>query len=166
RNTIIIMTSNLGTQELQRAAIGFTTGPARSTIDEQRLRSAVEAALKQAFRPEFLNRIDEVIVFHPLTEAHIKQIVDLQMQQVVKRMAEYGLSLEWTEAAREWLAKEGYDPAFGARPLRRAVQRHVENALSRGILRGEFQAGDTIVVDANHEGLTFAVKAAPEQVAV
>ena len=165
RNTIIIMTSNLGTQELQRNALGFARGAVRNTIDEQRLRSAVDQALKQAFRPEFLNRLDEVIVFHPLSEEHIKQIVDLQLKRVVKRMEEYGLNLEWTDAARVWLAKEGYDPAFGARPLRRAVQRHVENALSRGILRDEFKAGDVIVVDANYEGLTFAVKVPAEAIA-
>jgi ATP-dependent Clp protease ATP-binding subunit ClpC len=160
RNTIIIMTSNLGTQELQRQQLGFQRGQQRSTLDDQRLRSAVEQALRQAFRPEFLNRIDEVIVFHQLTEEHIKQIVDLQMKAVVKRMAEYGLGLEWTDAARVWLAKEGYDPAFGARPLRRAIQRHVENVLSRGILRGEFQAGQTIIVDADAGGLSFRVKEA------
>ncbi|MCX6024350.1 MAG: AAA family ATPase, partial [Chloroflexi bacterium] len=158
RNTIIIMTSNLGTQELQRQQIGFSRGQQRSTLDDQRLRTAVESALRQAFRPEFLNRIDEVIVFHQLTEENIKRIVDLQMKAVVKRMEEYGLNLEWTDAARTWLAKEGYDPAYGARPLRRAIQRHVENELSRGILRNQFTAGQTIMVDADGGKLTFHVK--------
>src|SRR5262249_33164847 len=109
-------------------------------------------------RPEFLNRIDEVIVFHQLTEENIKQIVDLQMREVVKRMSEYGLSLEWTDAARVWLAREGYDPAFGARPLRGASQRRGRSELARGILRGESAAGQTIVVDAEPERLTFRVK--------
>ncbi|MBC7251857.1 MAG: ATP-dependent Clp protease ATP-binding subunit, partial [Anaerolineae bacterium] len=110
------------------------------------------------YRPEFLNRIDEVIIFHTLTREHVLQIVDLQMKEIEERLAEQGLSIELTDAAREWLANEGYDPQFGARPLRRTLQRRVENPLALRLLQGEFSAGDVVVVDAGDEGLIFTKK--------
>jgi len=154
RNTIIIMTSNLGTGELGRESIGFTRS--RDDRDEERrLRASVESAIKSAFRPEFLNRIDEIIIFHALTEEEIKRIVDLQVQAVQDRLDEHQLTISLTEGAKVWLAKEGYDRTYGARPLRRTVQRFVENPISKELLGGHYQPGDTILVDTSAEGLTF-----------
>ncbi len=154
KNTVVIMTSNLGTQEFQRQSLGFQRGETKG--DQQKLRSAIESALKQTFRPEFLNRIDEVIIFEPLSEAQIRQIVDLLMKEVQKRLAERKIEVSLTEEAKSWLAKEGFDPIFGARPLRRAIQRYVENPLSKRILEGEFQESDSILVDLGPEGLVFS----------
>jgi len=117
--------------------------------------------LKRTFRPEFLNRVDEIVIFHTLTQEHMEQIVDLQMKDIRERLEERDITVELTEAARKWLAQEGYDAAFGARPLRRALQRYVESPLSKRILRGEFNAGDHVLVDIGEtkgedRGLTFA----------
>ena len=120
--------------------------------ERERLRSAVEKALKEAFRPELLNRIDETIIFEPLTEEDLKQVVELLTNDVRKRLEERGVGLELTEAAKEALVKEGFDAVFGARPLRRTVQRRVENPLSRRILAGEFNEGDTVLVDVTADG--------------
>ncbi len=160
RNTIIIMTSNIGTQYArQGGTLGFLRS-ANGDEEERENKKKIEEGLKQTFRPEFLNRIDEIIIFHPLTLEHMEQIVDLQMKEIRERLAERGVSIELTEAARRWLAREGYDPAFGARPLRRTLQRYVESPLSRRILRGEFVAGDHVIADVGQEagedkGLTF-----------
>ena len=154
RNTVIIMTSNLGTEILQREQIGLlrNTNGAQAFQDLQR---SVDQALKKAFRPEFINRIDEIIVFEPLSEGQILQIVDLMVAEVQERLEEKNLQITLTDAAREWLAKVGFDPSFGARPLRRAVQRHVENVLAREILEGHFGEGDNITVDVGDEELSF-----------
>ena len=163
RNTIIIMTSNLGTGELTRETLGFALAK-QDRDEERRLRASVELALKQTFRPEFLNRIDEIIIFHPLTEEEIAQIVHLQVALVLERLEEHGMAIRLTEAAKAWLAKEGYDRNFGVRPLRRTVQRFVENPISKVLLGGGYEAGDTIVVDAGADGLAFSREAgtAPE----
>ncbi len=155
KNTVIIMTSNLGTQEFQRQALGFSR---QEKSEQQRLRSAIESALKQTFRPEFLNRIDEIIIFNPLTEEHLKKIIDLMIREVEKRLSERNIKLELKEEAKSWLLKEGYNPVYGARPLRRAIQKYIENPLSTRILKGEFKEGDTIVVDKEGEGLNFTKK--------
>ena len=155
RNTVIIMTSNLGTEALRRQPFGFRTDGREQDVDEQRLRESVSDALKRAFRPEFLNRIDDIIIFHPLTQDQIIQVVELMVNDVRRRLDERGITFELTPAARHWLAEEGFDPVFGARQLRRAVQRHLENALSKGILSGEYEAGDHLVVDAGDSGLTL-----------
>jgi ATP-dependent Clp protease ATP-binding subunit ClpC len=157
RNTVLIMTSNLGTEYVRRSgAIGFSL---RGTEDEEdRIQQEkIEKALKGTFRPEFLNRIDEIIIFSPLSLEQMIIIVDLQMQEVRDRLEERGLNVELTELARKWLADEGYDPAFGARPLRRALQKHVESPLSVKLLKGEFSEGDTIIVDVDDlkENLIF-----------
>jgi ATP-dependent Clp protease ATP-binding subunit ClpC len=160
RNTVLIMTSNIGTQYAKQ---GGTLGFLRSTDldDEAReAKKAIEDGLKRTFRPEFLNRIDEIIIFHALTLEHMEEIVDLQMQEIRERLQERGVTVELTEAARKWLAKEGYDPAFGARPLRRTLQRYVESPFSKRILRGEFQPGDQVVADVGptqgeEKGLVF-----------
>ena len=154
KNTIIIMTSNLGTADLGRQRTGFLHE--ETTVDEQkRLQSAVESALRKTFRPEFLNRIDETIVFHPLTEEDIKQIVALMIKDLEQRLSERKITISISDSARSWLAKDGYDPLFGARPLRRSIQRYVENPISKRILEGELQDGDTVLVDSDAEGLIF-----------
>ena len=160
RNTVVIMTSNLGTSELTKQPFGFRKD-GNGVIDEQHLRESVEDALKRAFRPEFLNRIDEIIIFNALTQEQIELIVGLMVAEVRTRVEERNITFELAAGARQWLAKEGFDPAFGARPLRRAIQRHLENPLSKAILTGEFQHGDHILVDTNEQGLTFSKAAVP-----
>ena len=160
RNTVVIMTSNLGTSELTKQPFGFRKD-GNGVIDEQHLRESVEDALKRAFRPEFLNRIDEIIIFNALTQEQIELIVGLMVAEVRTRVEERNITFALAAGARQWLAKEGFDPAFGARPLRRAIQRHLENPLSKAILTGEFQHGDHILVDTNEQGLTFSKAAVP-----
>lgn len=155
KNTVVIMTSNLGTQEFQRQAIGFSR---QEKSEQQRLKSVVESALKQTFRPEFLNRVDDIIIFEPLTEEHLKKVVDLLVLEVEKRLADSNIGLELTDEAKAWLLKEGYEPAYGARPLRRAIQRYVENPLSSRILGGEVKDGDRVVVGVDGDGLSFRTK--------
>ena len=155
KNVVVIMTSNLGTQEIQKQSIGFRQ---EKELDQEKLRVTIKNALKQAFRPELINRIDEIIIFDSLNQQQLRQVVDLLTGELQKRLAEHKIAVELADAAKAWLLKEGYDPAYGARPLRRAIQRYVENPISKGILDGAYVAGDTIVVDANAEGLTFAKK--------
>ncbi len=157
RNTVIIMTSNVGTEHIRASSgIGFSAARREANIlDEAEMRRKVEEALKATFRPEFLNRIDEVIIFHSLTLEELLQIVDLQMRDVGKRLAEQGVQVELTPAAKELLVREGYNPVYGARPLRRTIQRLVETPLSRSLLKGEFRPGDTIVVDAEEGRIVF-----------
>jgi ATP-dependent Clp protease ATP-binding subunit ClpC len=155
KNTVVIMTSNLGTEEFQRGGIGFSR---KDEGEEQRMRSTVESALKRAFRPELLNRIDDVVIFHHLTEEHLKSIVDLLIREVERRLAERKIKLDVNEEAKAWLAQKGYDPVYGARPLRRAVQRYVENPISTKILQSEFKEGDTIAIGLKEEGLSFAAR--------
>jgi ATP-dependent Clp protease ATP-binding subunit ClpC len=145
KNTVIIMTSNLGTQNLRKPAMGF--GQATSELTYDKMKERVTEELKKAFRPEFLNRIDEVIVFHELTREEVKAIVDLMIKRLEDQLDSQDVGIELTEAAKEHLAKVGYDPALGARPLRRAIQRLIEDPVSEKILWKEFQAGETIVVD-------------------
>jgi ATP-dependent Clp protease ATP-binding subunit ClpC len=160
RNTLVIMTSNLGTGLVNREPVGFL----REAVDveeSKRLRAGVDEALKRAFRPEFLNRIDEVIVFDTLSKEQIHEIVDLMIVEVENRLVEHGVTIELTETAKDWLADEGYDSQYGARPLRRAIQRHIENPLSKLILAQEFTEGSHIIADAGDEGLTFNHAKAP-----
>ena len=145
RNTVLIMTSNLGTQDLRKANVGFTTDDA--AMSYERMREKVMEALKVHFRPEFLNRIDEVIVFHELDRSEVVQMVDLMTKRLATQLEGQGLGIEITQAAKELLAEIGYDPQLGARPLRRAIQRHIEDALSEKLLYKEFNAGEIIVVD-------------------
>ncbi|MBE3599069.1 MAG: ATP-dependent Clp protease ATP-binding subunit [Limnochordaceae bacterium] len=158
RNTVVIMTSNVGAQEIHRQArLGF-----RAVEDEKEsydtMKKKVLEELRRTFRPEFLNRIDEVIVFHALNKEHIRQIIEIMLKQVVKEINERGVQVEFTDAAKEVLADEGFDADYGARPLRRAIQRLVENPLSDEMLRGRFKEGDTIVVDAADGSITFNKK--------
>lgn len=159
-NTVIIMTSNVGTAfGAKGGTLGFRQRGDQGTFDDTNLKGDIQDALRRHFRPEFLNRIDEIIVFHTLTQDQVRQIVDLQMGEIAERLGEHGVQIELTEPARNWLAEQGYDPAFGARPLRRTLQKQVESPLSVQLLRGDFQAGDTIIVDYNEaEGLMFVRK--------
>ncbi|MEN6346979.1 MAG: AAA family ATPase [Armatimonadia bacterium] len=145
-NTVLIMTSNVGSQYIQPPKPEWTEQERRDNYEE--MREQVVASLRDVFRPELLNRIDEVIVFHALTEAEIRQIVDLMLKRVNEALKQRGMSLKATEAARKLLAQEGYDPMYGARPLRRVIQKKVENPISSAILRGEFGDGDMVQVDA------------------
>ncbi len=154
RNTVIIMTSNLGTAEYQRASVGFQAAQA-SASDEQRRRDAIQDALKRAFRPEFLNRVDEFIIFHALEKEHLAPIVDLTVAEVQRRLRERNVKLSLSDAAKEWLIKEGYDPLYGARPLRRVVQRYIENEVARRILVGDVQDGDAVEVTVEDDMLAF-----------
>jgi ATP-dependent Clp protease ATP-binding subunit ClpC len=150
RNTVLIMTSNLGTEYVRRSGtLGFMLRS--DDAEERQEQEKIEKALKGAFRPEFLNRIDEIITFSPLSLEQMELIVDLQMKEVRERLSERGLNVELTLEAKEWLAHEGFDPAFGARPLRRALQKHVESPLSVSLLSGEFKTGETILVDVDQE---------------
>jgi ATP-dependent Clp protease ATP-binding subunit ClpC len=157
RNTVLIMTSNLGTEYVNK---GGTLGFLGSTGEGGDLanREKIEKALKSAFRPEFLNRIDEIILFSPLSKEDMHKIVALQMDDIRLRMADYGLKVELTEEATLWLANEGYDSAFGARPLKRALQKHVESPLSISLLSGEFKEGDTVLVDVDDDKVVFKKK--------
>ena len=138
KNTIIIMTSNLGSQVIQELGGG----------DDEKMRQMVMEAVRAHFRPEFLNRVDEILIFHTLSLAQIKQIVEIQLKRLEKRLAERKLGLRVTDKGKEFLAKEGYDPVFGARPLKRAIQRLLQDPLARRLLEREFAEGDTITVDA------------------
>ncbi|HIM17138.1 MAG TPA: AAA family ATPase [Dehalococcoidia bacterium] len=153
RNTLIIMTSNLGTGLENKEPVGFLRDV--DGKESKRLRASVDDALKRAFRPEFLNRIDEIIVFDALSKDQIHEIVDLMIVEVGERLEEHGVTIELTGAAKDWLADEGYDSQYGARPLRRAIQRHIENPLSKLILAQEFSEGSHIIADAGDDGLMF-----------
>jgi ATP-dependent Clp protease ATP-binding subunit ClpC len=152
-NTVIIMTSNLGTEFARKGgALGFV-----QPTDEQAIadHQKIERAMRETFRPEFLNRIDEIIIFEPLTLAQVEHIVDLQMREIAGRLQDNQIAVHLTEPARGWLAMKGYDPQFGARPLRRALQRYVENELSAQLLRGDVRPGDLIVIDEINGRLVF-----------
>ncbi len=149
RNTVLIMTSNLGTQNLRKANLGFTKTD--EAITYERMKEKVTDALKDHFRPEFLNRIDEVIVFHELTREEVTRIVDLMIKRLQNQLEAQGIGLELTESAKVLLALRGYDPTLGARPLRRAIQRLVEDPLSERLLWKEYRAGETILVDAEDD---------------
>ncbi len=157
RNTVIVMTSNIGTRYASRKGqiIGFQVGappnPDNQFVDD------VSESLKRTFRPEFLNRIDEVIVFHTLTRENVMRIVDLQMRDVQERLRDQDMRVELTEAAKGWLADKGYDAAFGARPLRRTIQQYIESPLSRELLKGSIKPGDTILADLDTAGDTLTL---------
>jgi ATP-dependent Clp protease ATP-binding subunit ClpC len=146
RNTVLIMTSNLGTQDLRKASLGFSK--ADESVTYSRMKEKVNDALKQHFRPEFLNRIDEVIVFHELSKPEVTQIVDLMIRRVATQLESQGIGIEVTHEAKLFLSDVGYDPTLGARPLRRAIQRYVEDPLSERLLWKEFRAGEKVIVDA------------------
>ena len=166
KNVILIMTSNVGARQIQGdREMGFNRTASRTgegVRNYESMKNRVQDELKRVFRPEFLNRVDETIVFHPLNEDEILQIVDLMLTRIRKQLTQQGMTLEITQAAKELLAKEGYDPTYGARPLRRAIQRLIEDPLSEDVLLGKFVAGDTIRLEADVETNKIAFsKAAP-----
>jgi ATP-dependent Clp protease ATP-binding subunit ClpC len=164
KNTIIIMTSNLGTRDIQKGpGIGFAARPDEK-LSYEKMKDRVMDELKKSFRPEFLNRIDEVIVFHSLTQEDVKQIVDLMMKRVTEQLKAKDLEIELTDAAKTLLAEQGYDPALGARPLRRTIQRLVEDPLSEKLLWKEFRAGQTIIVDASDGEMVFEGAGVPPDI--
>jgi ATP-dependent Clp protease ATP-binding subunit ClpC len=164
QNTVIIMTSNVGSQHLvSERKFGFT---ARDGVDFRETERRAKDALERSFRPEFLNRVDEIVVFQPLTKEDVLEIVDIMLQRLNKHLESQEVSVEVTQAAKEFLAEEGYDPKFGARPLARSIRRFIENPLSSRIIGGEFDPGDTVVVDRSQDGrdeLTFDTKVAATQ---
>jgi ATP-dependent Clp protease ATP-binding subunit ClpC len=155
RNTVVIMTSNLGSKEFQRGGIGFLR---KEEGDEEKMRTDMQTALKEHLLPELRNRIDDVIIFHPLTKEHLKSIVELLIGEVEKRLSERNVKLEVSDEAKTWLVQKGYDPVFGARPLRRAIQKYMESPISTKILRGEFKEGDTAAVSLQEDNLSFAAR--------
>ncbi|OGO31948.1 MAG: Clp protease [Chloroflexi bacterium RBG_16_56_11] len=162
KNTVVIMTSNAGVELIRRESqLGFTTRKDAALGRNQGyedMKKKVLAEIQKSFRPEFLNRLDDIIVFHELSEEQLRKIVDLMVRDLQNRLAERKIGLELTEKAKTWLAKEGYDPVYGARPLRRIIERYVENPLSGKVLKGELKEGDTVKVDLVKEGLTFKTK--------
>ncbi|MEE9365355.1 MAG: ATP-dependent Clp protease ATP-binding subunit, partial [Dehalococcoidales bacterium] len=155
RNSIIVMTSNVGAEMIRKGTVlGFTAGTSEAKTREQAYEKMKENLLnemKKTFRPEFLNRVDGVVVFHSLTKEQIRQIVDLMLASVTQQLQEKGITLEVTDAAKDFLGEKGFDEVYGARPLRRAIQDMVEDKLSEDLLRGKFQSGDTVVVDLEED---------------
>jgi ATP-dependent Clp protease ATP-binding subunit ClpB len=159
KNAVVIMTSNVGSSAIAAASGG------EGDEAYEAMKAAVTDALRIQFRPEFLNRIDEIVEFAPLTREQIGEIVDLQLERLRARLAERGLRLELTDAAKEHLAEAGWDPTYGARPLKRAIQRMIENPLALRLLENEFAEGDTVRIDAEDGGLVFE-KSRPAEAAV
>jgi len=164
KNTVIVMTSNAGVDLIKREGqIGFASPneEAKATRSYEAMKEKVMNEVKKLFRPEFLNRLDDIIVFHELNEAQLRQIVDLMIKDLQARLAEHKLAIELTDKAKSYLVREGYDPVYGARPLRRIIERQVENPLSSQLLRGELKEGDTVRVDLDKAGkaLTFKTRA-------
>jgi len=158
RNAVIIMTSNVGAQMIQEDRMGLRRTPEKQEPDEKQyeaMKKRVMEELKKTFRPEFLNRVDETVFFHALTSYEIRQIVDLMLSRVAEQLRQHGIELETSESARDLLAREGFDPTYGARPLRRAIQRLVEDPLSEDILLGTFHRGDVIRLEAEGDKITF-----------
>jgi ATP-dependent Clp protease ATP-binding subunit ClpC len=151
KNTVLILTTNLGTRDVSKAVgLGFAPSNADASNSE-RMKLKVNDELKQHFRPEFLNRIDDIIVFHQLSQEEIVSIVDLMVARLDGQMRNKDMGLELTDAAKNLLAKKGYDPVLGARPLRRTIQREIEDSLSEKILFGELEPGQIVVVDTTPE---------------
>jgi len=163
KNTVIIMTSNAGVELIKKEGqIGFTSQKDEAKAQKksyEAMKSKVMTEVQKLFRPEFLNRLDEIIVFHELSEEQLRNIVDLMAKELEERLSEHKLGIELTDKAKSWLAKEGYDPVYGARPLRRVIERYVENPLSSKLLRNELKEGDIIKVDLGKDGLTFTTRA-------
>jgi ATP-dependent Clp protease ATP-binding subunit ClpB len=157
QNTVVIMTSNLGSQFIAESAL---RGGGESGTIEEGTRRQVTDALREHFRPEFLNRVDEIIFFHPLTREHMAQIIDIQTRALARRLEERNIHVMLTPAAKEQLVREGYDPSYGARPLKRTIQRRVLDPLALQVLEGTFGEGDTIAVDAEGDALRFEKRAA------
>src|SRR5690606_13835452 len=161
RNTIIIMTSNIGARDIKNLGKGIGFSTSTDVFDYAKMKSMVEDALKRVFNPEFLNRIDDVIVFHPLEKKHIFEIIDIMQKDLFKRVEDLGITIEVEASAKEFLVDKGYDPQFGARPLRRALQKCVEDPMAEAIRSGDLGEGDTITVSHKEgDALVFKTKKA------
>ncbi|MCH8030300.1 MAG: AAA family ATPase, partial [Bacteroidetes bacterium] len=160
RNTIIIMTSNIGARDIKNLGKGIGFSLTDDEFDYSKMKSTVEDAVKRVFNPEFLNRIDDVIVFHPLEKKHIFEIINIMKKDLFLRVKDLGIKIEMTEAAKEFLVEKGYDPQFGARPLRRALQKYVEDPMAEAILTNDLAEGSTITVGykSGEEELFFKTK--------
>jgi ATP-dependent Clp protease ATP-binding subunit ClpC len=158
KNTVVIMTSNVGARDIAKGkTLGFATGEVQSDFD--RIADRVRDELKNVFNPEFLNRLDDVIVFHPLGRDQIAKIVQIMLREVRKRLSEEELTLSLTDAATDFLVQHGHDESFGARPLKRAIQRFIEDPLSEKILTGEFSKGEELEVDVSSDGTKLDFRA-------
>ncbi len=158
RNSVVIMTSNLGARLIQQgSSLGFHTAEAAASY--QQMKEKILGELKKTFNPEFLNRVDEVVVFHSLDKPEIISIIDLMLIEMKERLAEQGLTLQLTDAAKEFICQHGFDPTNGARPLRRALQRYIEDPLSEELLRGRFKEGNEIIADLGNEMIIFQSQA-------
>ena len=156
RNTVIIMTSNLGSIRFgNQKTVGFSSGGLKEEAEYSNMKEHMLEQLKKEFRPEFVNRIDEVVVFHPLDESHIGEIVELMLGQVKERMKEKDMKISFTKKAKEFLAENGFEPEYGARPLRRLIQRLVEDGLAEALLEGRIKTGEDVKVDIKDKKLTF-----------
>lgn len=156
KNTVLIMTSNIGTQAVSAKRVGFGKEEARRSFEE--IKDDLLSSLQKSFRPEFLNRIDEIVVFHPLDDEHVRKITDLLVEGSKKLLTKQGMLLDVTSKVRNFIAKKGFDPDFGARPLRRLIQREVENPISNGIISGEYKKGDTVLVGLEGDRIIFKIK--------
>jgi ATP-dependent Clp protease ATP-binding subunit ClpB len=157
KNTVVIMTSNIGSQFIASnvAAGELTEGMRREVMD----------ALREHFRPEFLNRVDEIIIFHALSREHLAQIIEIQARGLLKRLEDRKIHVELTSAAKDWLVREGYDPVYGARPLKRTIQRLILDPLALRVLEGDFREGDRVTIDVGPDGLRFEKAAAAQPAA-
>jgi ATP-dependent Clp protease ATP-binding subunit ClpC len=160
RNTIIIMTSNIGVRDLKDfgSGIGFVT-KAKADTDEEQMKATIKKSLKKAFSPEFLNRLDDVIVFNSLSRDHIHQIIDITLSELYTRLEDLGYKIELTEKAKDFLSEKGYDPQYGARPLNRAIQKYLEDPVAEEILKGDLAEGGTLVADYSGKGDELSFKA-------
>ncbi|MBS3943610.1 MAG: ATP-dependent Clp protease ATP-binding subunit [Dethiobacter sp.] len=156
RNSVVIMTSNVGATFLRKSALGF--GAADEDDGYEKMKERIMDELKRTFRPEFLNRVDDAIVFHSLSREHIREIVDIMLDELNRRIVEYNLRVEVTDAAKERLVQEGFDPAFGARPLRRIIQKRLEDGISEEMLQGKVQPGNTVAVDVENDRFIFSAR--------
>jgi ATP-dependent Clp protease ATP-binding subunit ClpC len=160
KNTLIILTSNIGSKVIEKGgmSLGFEFDN-QANASYNRIRNLVNEELKSYFRPEFLNRVDEIIVFSQLNKDEVKEISQIMLEEVAKRLQEKGIKLEVTEAFKDLVVTEGYDPSYGARPLRRAIMRLLEDSLAEAILSGEIREGDQAIVDVDDDGLVKVKKA-------
>jgi ATP-dependent Clp protease ATP-binding subunit ClpC len=159
RNTIIIMTSNIGARKLKDfgQGVGFGTA-AKESQAEAHAKSVIENALKKTFAPEFLNRVDDVMVFNALDKEHIRQIIEIELEKLFERIADLGYTLKLTDAAKDYIADKGFDKDFGARPLKRAIQKYIEDALAEEIINAQLEEGDVITMDYDKKAEELSIK--------
>ncbi len=165
KNTVIIMTSNLGSSISTSEPLGFLRDM-DSSKDSEKLRISIEDALKKSFRPEFLNRVDEILIFQPISEEDQLQIVDIMIESLRGKLVEHGIDLELSEAAKSWITSDGFDREYGARPLRRSIRKNIENPLSTALIKGDFDNGDRIYVDLVEEKIILEKRTKYESIGI